>query len=132
MPTEGSTSQPLLGGVLPVTFDGRPAAYVRTQDITLGSNLNLTDFAHLGRWLKKTDAASCLITLEKHADPTIGVLQVFKCVIWRRKDAGSVQVTSSLANTHLNGHTRVASNGIATLTVDTVLNEWSLHGETQA
>ena len=81
--------------------DGRPVGYVRTQDLTLGSNLNLTDFAHLGRWLKKTDAASCLITVEKHADPTIGVLQGFKCAIWRRAGAGSVQVTSSMANTHL-------------------------------
>jgi hypothetical protein len=37
-----------------------------------------------------------------------------------------------MSNTHQSGHTRIASNGIATLVVDTVLGEWSLHGETSA
>lgn len=119
-------------GASPITFAGRPAGYVRTDDIALSTALNLTDSQHLGRWLVKTDAASCLITLEPHTDPTVGVLQGFKCVIWQRAGAGSVQVTSSMSNTHQSGHTRIASNGIATLVVDTVLGEWSLHGETSA
>jgi hypothetical protein len=128
---DGLGPVPVSLGTVPVTFAGRAAGRVRSVDVDLGENLSVRDDLHCGNWLLKKSAASCQVALEAHPDPAFGVQQGFKCVLWRYPAAGSVQVQSSMTNTHPQGHSRIRDGGIATLTVDTELGQWHLHGETE-
>jgi hypothetical protein len=118
-------------GVAPIVrFAGRPVTDFTSEDIELGTTLNLNAFSHLGRNLLKHDETACTITVEPHPDRRSGVQHNFRCSIERYPNGGEVIVQSDLTNMHEQGHTKVAANGVAILKIDVLRGVWCLYGKT--
>lgn len=128
---EGLGPAPVSQGAAPLSLAGRQVYRHRPKPIELGESLTLRDSLHCGVALQKVDAASCVLSVEPHVDPRVGVLDGFTCLIERYGGAGPVTVTSSLQNQHEAGHTTVSNAGVATLRVDVARGVWCLHGKTE-
>lgn len=128
---DGLGLRPITQGKAPVSLGGRQVGNFRLQPILLGESLVLRDGLHCGRKLRNVDPGSCLVSFDASADPDIGVLDDFTCILERYNGAGPIQVTSSLTNQHPGGHTRIVNGGAATLSVDVVRGVWTLYGMTE-